>query len=462
MTKIGRNEPCPCGSGKKYKNCCMAVDDVKTPGENNEVHGNGHLWVNQENSSVNVKYEELTEYDEMPDELSDEEYEEYMSEFEDEEGFDEIGDFYDDLTEEEIAIVDDWLDRYYELEEPDEAVVHIKSFLAKHLDLAPYIDLPNEVLLDVAYKYLDINQYEKHIDFILELRQSHPDIIEEGFGYFEKCIIIWKLAQNKEEEIKPYLDYFSKNPLETIEELFELKDILLALNRIDLILPVLLETHKPIYELQDMTDPSSLIMPIVSSEIDQLLMDRDVSRLIKALAKTVKIELREDFYTRKYWEDFLETVTRPFDKWPDQLPVKKGQKDQLFQDVSDNYMWFLKTRLKVNYATAEYLGVHIHDYLLRFLENRTKSKKTFNFTHKAMSEKLEVICGELFPDYLRFVSTANAIYYFVDYLLECRNLHEDEAIKIKSDLGKIYEQFYLEFKDGEEVSMLFKDFPIIY
>ena len=21
---IGRNEPCPCGSGKKYKNCCMA------------------------------------------------------------------------------------------------------------------------------------------------------------------------------------------------------------------------------------------------------------------------------------------------------------------------------------------------------------------------------------------------------------------------------------------------------
>ena len=20
--KIGRNEPCPCGSGKKYKNCC--------------------------------------------------------------------------------------------------------------------------------------------------------------------------------------------------------------------------------------------------------------------------------------------------------------------------------------------------------------------------------------------------------------------------------------------------------
>lgn len=24
--KVGRNEPCPCGSGKKYKQCCMAKD----------------------------------------------------------------------------------------------------------------------------------------------------------------------------------------------------------------------------------------------------------------------------------------------------------------------------------------------------------------------------------------------------------------------------------------------------
>jgi len=27
VTKIGRNDPCPCGSGKKYKNCCLGKDD---------------------------------------------------------------------------------------------------------------------------------------------------------------------------------------------------------------------------------------------------------------------------------------------------------------------------------------------------------------------------------------------------------------------------------------------------
>jgi len=24
MGKVGRNNPCPCGSGKKYKRCCLA------------------------------------------------------------------------------------------------------------------------------------------------------------------------------------------------------------------------------------------------------------------------------------------------------------------------------------------------------------------------------------------------------------------------------------------------------
>ena len=28
--KIGRNDPCPCGSGKKYKNCCMDSGKYET------------------------------------------------------------------------------------------------------------------------------------------------------------------------------------------------------------------------------------------------------------------------------------------------------------------------------------------------------------------------------------------------------------------------------------------------
>src|SRR4030067_2008210 len=33
MSNTGRNDPCPCGSGKKYKKCCMLVHDVGFGGQ---------------------------------------------------------------------------------------------------------------------------------------------------------------------------------------------------------------------------------------------------------------------------------------------------------------------------------------------------------------------------------------------------------------------------------------------
>jgi uncharacterized protein YecA (UPF0149 family) len=29
--KIGRNDPCPCGSGKKYKHCCLKTAEIVPP-----------------------------------------------------------------------------------------------------------------------------------------------------------------------------------------------------------------------------------------------------------------------------------------------------------------------------------------------------------------------------------------------------------------------------------------------
>jgi hypothetical protein len=29
--KVGRNDPCPCGSGKKYKKCCMRSSEQEEP-----------------------------------------------------------------------------------------------------------------------------------------------------------------------------------------------------------------------------------------------------------------------------------------------------------------------------------------------------------------------------------------------------------------------------------------------
>lgn len=38
MSKIGRNAPCPCGSGKKYKKCCLPLYDKSSLQQDSTIH----------------------------------------------------------------------------------------------------------------------------------------------------------------------------------------------------------------------------------------------------------------------------------------------------------------------------------------------------------------------------------------------------------------------------------------
>jgi hypothetical protein len=40
--EIGRNEPCPCGSGKKYKRCCLVADEQSTRPPGQDLHDLDH------------------------------------------------------------------------------------------------------------------------------------------------------------------------------------------------------------------------------------------------------------------------------------------------------------------------------------------------------------------------------------------------------------------------------------
>lgn len=46
--KTGRNDPCPCGSGKKYKQCCMKKNETGLKRKINAV------WVNKPSQEVNL------------------------------------------------------------------------------------------------------------------------------------------------------------------------------------------------------------------------------------------------------------------------------------------------------------------------------------------------------------------------------------------------------------------------
>lgn len=43
MEKVGRNDPCPCGSGKKFKKCCEAKVSKRSIGNAQVITGKSNL-----------------------------------------------------------------------------------------------------------------------------------------------------------------------------------------------------------------------------------------------------------------------------------------------------------------------------------------------------------------------------------------------------------------------------------
>ncbi len=55
MSKIGRNDPCPCGSGKKYKKCCYGATPVTSINLQKEYAEKYNIRVKQEHDIIGIK-----------------------------------------------------------------------------------------------------------------------------------------------------------------------------------------------------------------------------------------------------------------------------------------------------------------------------------------------------------------------------------------------------------------------
>src|SRR5919106_6699652 len=43
--KLGRNDPCPCGSGKKYKQCCLKAEQTEAKSDRSEAVPRAIQWL---------------------------------------------------------------------------------------------------------------------------------------------------------------------------------------------------------------------------------------------------------------------------------------------------------------------------------------------------------------------------------------------------------------------------------
>ena len=308
MSKPGRNELCPCGSGKKYKKCCLEKDTAKVTAEI-EDEQNVEEWEpeedelkyvnNDDNYSGESETEEIVTDDE--DEYENGEKDEY-NDTEDEEYDDKaVTDKSEpvaekiankacpDISEAEEKLVDKWWDEYERLEEPEEIKQHIEQFIRKHPQLVENLELEHEVLFELGAKYTKAGKAGEYIDFLLYLRKEFPGTYERSGGYYDRDIIAWLVAENRQGEIENYFGYFIQYPAEFSEQLYEVANLLQATDNTAVLMSLIEATRQQRIPSERIFGGDQILSPLmaltVQKHIQPDITDDDVSRFMDDLTE---------------------------------------------------------------------------------------------------------------------------------------------------------------------------------
>lgn len=434
--KLGRNDPCHCGSGKKYKKCCQELDEkiqlatIATP---------------------KVKSKEVKEdvdflFDQFP--------------FVDE-GLD-----YSDLTEEEIERIDSWWIAYEKLETPEAVGHHITSFLSKHPNLSTYLKLNEDVIFDLGEKYRSMGRFGEYVAFLQEYRSLAPDLYEEAEGYYNVDIIAWLMQTGNTEAIPSYLWPYVQDPILYADVYLELVSLLTATDVIPPLLELLERTKMDEEDREEFFAEDALILPLVYNALTPYLKAGytrdDVTAYAKEYAALYEIDFTEDLVSDL--SDRFTDIVRPFVRWEVSPDWDLNQQENFYFSISDNYMRYLRERFGLSWACAQFHAALIFEYglIYVYLLDGNEWDELFDFSEKMLDRVAPMIAGEyhFIPDPVLTVSFLNAVYYFVDYLASCDMLDGMDPEAVKESTRSLYEVAYESKAMSNSVALCFSDFPL--
>ena len=170
-----------------------------------------------------------------------------------------------------------------------------------------------------------VDKTEEYIYFLIKIRNEFPSTYERSSGYYDKNIIAWLIANNRQAEIALYLGYFIKYPVDFADQLFELVDLLLATDNIS---PLISLASAVLYNLTQSTkiyggdciaDP--LIWQTMTKYLQQDFTKNNIADFMNELTVVlhpIEVEINEE--SLSYWELKFTDILKPFTRWLDSIP----------------------------------------------------------------------------------------------------------------------------------------------
>jgi hypothetical protein len=449
MSKIGRNDPCHCGSGKKYKKCCLQNDIEK---EVEESKHNQDLDIAENNHHV---------FNNVPDE--DNIFQSLIDNFPEIDNEDD----YPEITPEERKLVDKWWDDYKKMDDPNEIMLHLKQFLETNsIEANLNLGLEHEVLFELIPDSLKVGIIDQAIDFLIYIRENFPEIYVKSAGYYDSDIIVWLCINNRSEEIGKYLSYFQELPLNWIEKLYETIDFLLSIGQVEPLIPFTGSVYKTLYDSNDVINGYSIanipfneiVAPYYSSDNNNDTIARMISEL-KSLE--LDVDDHDKIFTVDYWRRIFEEYNRPFEPWEEKIPPVKAQRNIQIGAIFNNYLKYLCETKKLSLHTAHhYVGI-FRDFYGRWFEQKKPQKSFFKITKNQIDTIVAKMSANfVYSNLIIAMSTLNSLAMFAEYLNACGNYTETDKESLVQICKDFHQKMFDAFKDTQIEVLAFKEFPL--
>jgi len=426
--KLGRNDPCPCGSGKKYKKCCLPKDQIIAvrPTAIPQSQAEEPAARSDETSKTDVTHPNEAAFTPVPSEAENE------------------GDFqHPEISDEENRIANEWWAQVGEhyIEKPDggEVLCRLHAFLDGHPQLFKYLDVEDEMLLELEPMLRKQGRSREYLALLRRVRQEQPETYRRCFGWFDYALIADAIARGALTEIPPCFSFFQEKAKDDFGHLSRVFNLLAWAG-----------CESEVFELAERTldiDPDGdnwawdeSVKWLCLREAIPLLSARacspdDVRGLLSAQRKVLGLnsDIRDDNDRARHQ---LESAARDAEEW--KRPSLPGPGGQGYADAMWNFAGWLVRHRGCVWASAVCLARLAWEHWV-WRSHESGPKDPFQMNDDSLTRYFE--CrddGDSWIGGVEPFAFIQAIAWFGDYLRACQNGNVTNGTNVRGICEKLH------------------------
>ncbi len=458
MSKIGRNDPCPCGSGKKYKKCCLSKEQQRYELKRSVAGGRKDetddffedlpaepTGPQDENEAMEASAQSRLELEDEP----------FVSRT--------ISDEVPEIGEEENALVDAWWTAYQGTKDPDKIIRHLDGFFQAHPGLVTNLELHHEVLFELGAQLIKAGRASDYIGLLQRVRREFPDAYLKSFSYYDRDIIHYKIASQDPEGIEDYLNWFEEYPDTDADNLFGVIDFLMATESDQPLIGLLEATYYPVCQSEKVIGGGEILEPLILSYF-ALYLDRGWTRAdLDALSeqlKAIRIPLEDQLYRPEYLNNLFEEILGDLDAAFFATFYDTQDIHEYYRTVTHNFMGWLRKEKQFSWMKAQFYRHQVNRYLVYAIPAGRRPKRPFVFSRKLLDDTISRMARNIFSlDATKTLGALNALYWFAEYLLQHQAISEQECADVQGWSEELWRIAIPQFLESTIEARAFDTFP---